>query len=198
MIPVYDVFICSILAVSIGGLVSPPKRTWGLTAIMAPVFTILGLLEVTLWLYTGNTQSGPDTVAILELMKAYLLVDLCYAAAIDIWTVPLLTGWIHHIAYFFIADHMITTHQDGMIRPFLIAELPTAILAWGHIVPAARSDRLFGATFLLTRILLPIAFSTHLYATDFVWSVFFVATSVHLYWFGRWVAAQQRRNAVTD
>jgi hypothetical protein len=194
----YNVFACSIMAVSMGTLVHPLKRTWGLTAIIAPIFTIFGLAETLFWLSTGDLHSGPDTVALLELMKAYLLVDLCYAAVVDFWTVPLLTGWIHHVAYFYVVDHMLTTQQDGMIRPFLLAELPTAILAWGHIVPALRSDRLFGATFLLTRIILPIIFTTQFYATDFIWSVIFIALSVHVYWFGRWVAAQQRRNAVID
>lgn len=82
-------------------------------------------------------------------MKAYLLMDLCYAAS-----------------------HMLATQQDGIVRPFLLAELPTV-----------RADRLFGAPMRLP---------------SFIWTVIGIALTVHVYWFSRWVATQQRRNAATD
>jgi hypothetical protein len=196
--PVHNVFLCAVLAITVGPIVPPRKRIWALTTVIAPIITGLGVLELIYWLRTGTTMTGPDTVAILELVKAYLLVDLVYGSIVDFWNVPLLSGWIHHIAYFYAADHAIATFQDGAIRPFLLMELPTAILAWGHIAPALRSDRLFGATFLMTRILLPILVVFHMRVTNFVWSVIGIAVTVHIYWFGRWIAAQQRRNAADN
>jgi len=125
-------------------------------------------------------------------MKAYLFVDLCYGAIVDFWRVPLLTGWVHHIAYFYVMDHMLAIHQDGIIRPFLVAELPTAILAWGHLVPVLRADLLFGVTFFVTRIAMPMVFVASMSLPIFIWNVIGVALTVHVYWFGRWVASVNR------
>jgi hypothetical protein len=186
-ISVYNVYMCTVLAIAVGLAVPPRKRIWGLTAAIAPIITVFGVFELIHWMRTGDTLSGPDTVAIMELVKAYLLVDLLYGAIVDFWNVPLLSGWIHHIAYFYVADYAIATSQDGPVRPFLLMELPTAILAWGHIAPALRSDRLFGATFFATRILLPILVVFHMRLTNFAWSVIGIAVSVHVYWFGRWI-----------
>jgi hypothetical protein len=194
-ISIYNVCMCTVLAITAGLVVPLRKRIWGLTAVIAPIITVFGVFELIRWMRTGDTLSGPDTVAIMELVKAYLLVDLVYGAIVDFWNVPLLSGWIHHIAYFYAADYAIATFQDGAVRPFLLIEVPTVILAWGHIAPTLRSDRLFGATFLATRILLPILVMLPMRLTNFVWSVIGIAITVHIYWFGRWIAAQQRRNA---
>jgi hypothetical protein len=177
---------------AVGSLAVPPRaRPWILTAVFAPILATAGTLEAVYWLVTRDTLSGPDTIVLLEFIKAYLFVDLCFSAALDIRRVPLLTGWIQRIAYFYVADHLLATHQDGLVRPFLIAELSTTILAWGHIIPAWRADRLVGATFLVTRIILPLLFATQMRLTDFLWSVFGIAITVHLFWFGRWVAKQR-------
>lgn len=197
-ISAYNVFMCAVLAVTAGLAVPPRKRIWGLTAIIAPIITMFGVFELIRWMRTGDTLSGPDTVAVMELVKAYLLVDLVYCAIVDFWNMPILSGWIHHIVYIYVFDYAIVTAQDGAIRPFMLMELPTAILAWGHIAPSLRSDRLFGATFLATRILLPLVVIFHMRLTDFAWSVIGIAVSVHIYWFGRWIASQQRRNAATN
>jgi hypothetical protein len=196
--PAYNVFLCSVVAISTGLVVPRAKRIWGLTAVMAPLFTVIGTAEFVYWLRTGDTISGPDTVALAQLIKAYLLVDLCYVAFIDFWRVPLLTGWIHHIGYLYVADHLLATHQDGVARIFLVAELPTAILAWGHIAPHLRADNLFGATFFLTRITIPILACTYGRFSNFVWSVMSIAITVHAYWFGRWIASRRGGNATTD
>jgi hypothetical protein len=194
MLPVYNVFLCSLIAVAMGTTVPPHKRRWGLTAIMAPIFTILGALELVYWLRTGDILTGPDTVVITELMKAYLLADLCYAAVVDFWRAP----WIRHTAYFYVTNNLLATHYDGLIRPFLLAALPTAILAWGQLVPTLRADRLFGATFFLTRIAMPMAFVAPMRLPTFLWSVIGIALTAHVYWFSRWIASQTRRNAATD
>jgi hypothetical protein len=188
----HNVIACTTISLSLGPLLPPRSRVWVLTAIMAPIFTVFGTLHWVHWIQTGNLVSSPDTVSFVQMMQAYLFVDLCYSIAVDIRRVPLLSGWIHHIGYYYVAEQLLATHQDGVIRPFMIAELPTAILAWGHIVPALHSERLFGATFLLTRIVLPIAYIPFLRLTNFAWSVVCVALSVHVFWFGRWIARQER------
>lgn len=198
--PVYNVFLCSMIAASVGLILPRAKRTWGPTAVVAPIFTLFGFAEFAYWLQTGNTISGPDTIALTQLMKAFLFVDLCYSAAIDFWAVPLLTGWIHHIGYMYVAEELLRTHQDGVARIFLIAELPTAILAWGHVFPHLRADYLFGATFFVTRIAIPIYACAISRFSNFVWMVLGIALTVHAYWFGRWIAGQRRRarNAAID
>ena len=176
-----------------GAILPPRSRTWGLTAIMAPLFTVFGTAQWLYWMNTGDLISGPDTIAFVEMMRAYLFVDLLFAALVDIRQIPLLTGWIHHIAYYYVATRLLETHDDGFIRPFMIAELPTAILAWGYVAPSLRNERFFGSTFLLTRILLPVVSLPMMRFTDFVWNVICIALTVHIYWFGRWIARQQRQ-----
>jgi hypothetical protein len=187
----YNISTCAAIAFLVGALLPPRSRPQALTAVMSPLFSVFAVGQWFYWMNTGDLISGIDTIVYLEMMKTYILVDIVYRAVVDIRRIPLLSGWLYAGLYYYIADQLLADHQDGIVRPFMIAELSTAVFTWGEIVPSLRNDRFFGSVFCLTRILLPIVYLPILRFTDFNWGVLCLVIAANVYWFGRWIAQQQ-------
>lgn len=99
-----------------------------------------------------------------------------------------LSGYIHHIVYIVVS---IICIKFNIILPymlFLIEEIPTLILSLGKFNNNFRSDKLFGVTFFLTRIVYHIFLITMTYNYHILFPILgTLALGVHTYWFKNWI-----------
>lgn len=78
-------------------------------------------------------------------------------------------------------------------------EVPTAVLALGHLQTKLRNDNVFGVTFFTTRVLFHAIMIVYLftcYKTDPVWLYALGVYPLHLYWFYGWIQQQRRGGTV--
>ena len=126
------------------------------------------------------------------------VIDLVYGSIYYPEAIDILSGWIHHIVYTWIV--ILCTTGNGFIavsKPFtkcmgtsLMLEIPTFMLALGHIFKSLRSDYGFGFSFLMLRIIF------HAYViicmllsqtTDIILNTLLLLTfSMHVFWFYSW------------
>lgn len=174
------------------------RRMWILSTIMTSAVAAVGAIQLGYWIVTkdGSSSAGMDYMC--ELLKAYLLVDLMHNAAFHFKDTPILDCWIHHIAYMYIFDWLITDYQSGVMRPFLILELPSAIRAVGSLAPSLRNDRAYGISFFALRVVWPCIAVWWMRATSWVFNCFFIAQGMHIYWFYKWFKSEQRRANTGD
>lgn len=102
----------------------------------------------------------------------------------------ILTGWLHHFIYACLtANALCWKYTNGIMSAFL-EELPTIILASGHIFPAARANIVFGITFFCTRVVyhvLLIVFGlSYVRIYSFCWIFGIIALALHVWWLIRW------------
>ncbi|KAF9187964.1 hypothetical protein BGZ50_001653 [Haplosporangium sp. Z 11] len=127
---------------------------------------------------------------------SYLICDLVLGMIYYREFIDLLSGWLHHLFYFAVVSN--ASLQKNVSTLFAIGapiEASTIILATGHIFPELRSDTLFAITFVLCRIVYPLALLPELYMnveSRMWWKVAAMALIVHLYWFRRFVQQQIR------
>jgi len=123
---------------------------------------------------------------------------LCYAKYLD----PL-TAWVHHIIYIWIMIASTTGHGGFMTCEYfaatfsimLLEELPTAILALGHVFPSLRSDWGFGSTFFVLRLCYHIYMASYAFLSGvetIVTVLFCLTTCMHAYWFYGWVTMMKK------
>lgn len=128
---------------------------------------------------------------------------MCYAKYLD----PL-TAWVHHSIYIWIMI-VSTTGNGGFTtcNPFapsfslmLLEELPTAILALGHVFPSLRSDWGFGSTFFLLRLCYHVYMAIYAFFSGvdtIVTVLFFLTTVMHSYWFYGWIVMMMKGSKKT-
>lgn len=136
------------------------------------------------------------------------VVSVCFATAniMDLglgWVfyrehLDLLTTWMHHIVYIWLMVFLVTGDGGVVVTdtPFaptfmwaLFEEIPTFILSFGTVFPLRRYDRLFGATFFLTRIVYHSYLGVYMYwlgAPYIVIIMFINPLMLHLHWFYNW------------
>ncbi|KAK3822641.1 MAG: hypothetical protein J3Q66DRAFT_437125 [Benniella sp.] len=83
----------------------------------------------------------------------YLILDMVCGFLHYRERVSLLAGWFHHSMYTGICYYTLVNGESHTFASFMIIEVPTFLLGLGFIHKSLRSDRLFGATFVLFRIL---------------------------------------------
>lgn len=101
----------------------------------------------------------------------------------------------HHIFYVAFITVLLANHYSrGFILCFFM-EIPTFVLSLGTIWPSLRSDALFGATFLVTRLMYNAWLAYKLYSLSSegkIWKVCVCVLGLHLYWFSKWSKKQGR------
>lgn len=99
-----------------------------------------------------------------------------------------LSGYIHHIIYIVVSVICIKLNIIVPYILFLIEELPTLILSLGKFNNNLRSDRIFGITFFLTRIVYHIFLIIMTYRYHILIPILgTLALCVHTYWFKNWM-----------
>ena len=100
-----------------------------------------------------------------------------------------LSCYFHHSAYAVFAFCLLAHHYARGFLLCLFMEWPTFLLALGSLVPACRTDVLFGVTFFVTRIAYNIFFVYSLVRVapeGLIWKICTAALCLHLFWFYKW------------
>ncbi|KAI9201832.1 uncharacterized protein BJ171DRAFT_196330 [Polychytrium aggregatum] len=152
--------------------------------------------------YEQDLLSDPlvnDRLAIwvTSFFAAYLVSDLILGTVYYPSKIDMVTGWIHHFAYIGICIGTIHHQGPGLLMLPAFMELPTVLLALGHLHKPFRNDVLFGLVFFATRIL---------YHTYLIWHVKVhlpegyyyhvlgaAVLPVHVFWFYKFILQQARR-----
>jgi hypothetical protein len=174
------------------------RRMWILSSLTTSIVSIVGSAQLIYWFATGDTSTSASMEYMFHLMKAYFLVDLVYNAIYHFADTDILDCWIHHTIYIVMFDQVLRQGIAGVLRPFLVLEIPAAIRAWGSLFPALRSDLAYGMTFFVFRVMWP--FIAICYVDFPAWGVgcFCLAQTAHVYWFYKWVLMLLRRRAHVD
>ncbi|KAH6574359.1 hypothetical protein BASA62_002452 [Batrachochytrium salamandrivorans] len=110
--------------------------------------------------------------------------------------IDLITGWLHHLIYPFVIVSAVVLQFPGAFLVAAFMELPTIVLALGHMKKSFRSEYLFGMSFFVTRIVFHLYFAWRAYAVwyqyPFVMILALGTFPLHIHWFGRWVKRQIR------
>lgn len=172
------------------------QRQWALSAFNATLVSIYGAMFFPLWLFSRDLTATSFTDHVAKQLQAYMIVDLCYNAAMRHDAVDkLLEFWTHHIVYTALLAYSVNNGYTGIIASYLLLEIPAAIRAWGTLVPAWRTDAGFGAAFFVSRIVLPFV----LFARDsgiypaIAYPLFTAMQALHVYWFSLWCRSQMPR-----
>eukprot|EP00055_Hartaetosiga_balthica_P001011 m.138019 g.138019 ORF g.138019 m.138019 type:complete len:257 (+) comp12980_c0_seq1:147-917(+) len=174
-------------------------RAWFPTLIVAVISTYIGLpfaLDILqngfsleeMYVDSDRARFGVTFYIVFAITDIVLGV-IFYPGELDI-----LSGWIHHIMYVLLQINLLRNHATSIFMPGFLEELPTAILALGHIHPMLRQDILFGLSFFLTRILFQYIYAYFIvsnYNHNHPSAIFCVAAAsvssvLHTHWFINW------------
>ncbi|KAI8325096.1 hypothetical protein GQ54DRAFT_240300, partial [Martensiomyces pterosporus] len=148
-------------------------------------------LDVSKLVYTDTFS-----LLLLGLFLAYLVWDLALGLVYYRSTITILTGYIHHTLYIGLVLFAATHGVSAIFVLLCYNELPTIILALGHIRKEWRSDWMFATTFFATRIALHLVFMVKFFKYSelrFLWKLMMLVFPMHLYWFYGAVRQQVRK-----
>ena len=133
---------------------------------------------------------------LLVMFAVFLSLDLFIGFFTYFEHMGFLEAWLHHPAYLGIICIVLFTGVQNIFFVACLSEIPTLLRAVGTIVPDARSDLLFGLTFVLTRIVFHawLVFVKLLPVLHFgVTWVGLMTLSLHIYWFALWLKSMHKR-----
>lgn len=98
---------------------------------------------------------------------------------------------LHHSFYITLCLFVLHKGWVGALVAAFPLEIPTFFLALGHVFPTLRADKLFGATFFLTRLMWHVYLMYIIYSIpprDFehLWLLAVGPLMMHIYWFYWW------------
>ncbi|OZJ01913.1 hypothetical protein BZG36_05745 [Bifiguratus adelaidae] len=135
------------------------------------------------------------TVALTVLFTTYLVTDLVLGAIFYPDKMDILTAWIHHILYSIALIWVIKMKYTQLFIFACIMEAPSFMLALGSLNKDWRSDRIFAALFISTRLVfhgwLEWYFALY-HPNKEVWKIMVTALPVHLFWFYKFILQQIR------
>lgn len=136
--------------------------------------------------YIWNKNSEPlETFAILY-FTSYLLSDLVIGNACYPDYMKSLSGNAHHIVYLIVNTLAIVTHNTAAYMLLFLEEVPTVILSLGSFDKTYRSDKLFGVTFFIFRILFHICMMWYFRNNTLIRNLSIPIFFLHVYWFYKW------------
>lgn len=189
----------AIFTVSTTAAMAPGRRRmWALSGLVTPMLAMSGLRMAASWMAAGAREFYDDygrCAGFAELMKAYFLVELAYCAFFHWADTPLLDCWLHHLFYIWYLDWLGHTGQTGVLQPFLVMEVPTAIRTVGELMPGLKplTRPAFLATFIVFRVLWPVWVLTRIWMSAANFAVGIAAITLHCYWAGQMVWRQRQR-----
>lgn len=134
---------------------------------------------------------------LIVFFNTYLVIDTTLGVFEYGEAFGVLSGWIHHIFYIGFLSHAYAHGYSVSFMYVLPMEFSSIFLAGGRLFKVLRQDTLFGALFIIFRVIyhayllygLVILASPKVTIWPPVLGVFFL----HLYWFYRWVLGQYKR-----
>ncbi|KAL2918129.1 hypothetical protein HK105_202056 [Polyrhizophydium stewartii] len=179
------------------------QTSWILTTMSSIVMTTASLPFVVDYFAHDTDLSAmpllnsPWAVAVSMYFISYLVCDLAIGYVYYKDQIDMVTGWLHHLIYPIVLLAVVLFQIPGAFMVAAFMELPTIILALGHMKRSFRSEYLFGFSFFVTRIVFHLYFA---WRTFTVWWSVFPAVMIlalgtfplHIYWFGCWVRRQIR------
>jgi hypothetical protein len=99
----------------------------------------------------------------------------------------------HHAFYISFILVLLSQHYSRGFMLCFFMEIPTFVLSLGTIWPQLRSDTLFGASFVATRLLYNVFLARTLYLISpegKIWRVCCAVLGLHSYWFSKWTSKQ--------
>lgn len=127
---------------------------------------------------------------IILYFTSYLLFDITVGSIYYKNSIDILSGYIHHIVYFFISIYAIYSNNQAIYLLFFIEEFPTFVLGLGSYNKRYRHNNLFGFSFLFFRIIYHIIltygitkYSDHYEILPFS----IMALCLHIFWWKNWI-----------
>lgn len=157
---------------------------------------IVGLISNIIFVHQGlnidayfeflQNQSDVIKIVILYFMS-YLFFDITVGHIYYKKHIDLLSGYIHHVVYFFISMYALYTNNAPLYILYFIEELPTFILNIGSYNKKYKRNKTFGITFLLARILYHIFLVYHTYKIKIILPFAIMSLGLHIYWWSNWL-----------
>lgn len=157
-----------------------------ISLINSSVLSIYGIYMI------GQNLENP---ILADYVSGYFIYDLFTGHFYDRHNFQILTGYIHHTIYLALLSYIRYTNQTYLVSPFLLFEIPTAILDLKKIYPAKNLNFAFGINFLFFRLAYNIYMIKYLYQISIYYSaITTLMLIVHGYWFSIWVHRHQAKN----
>jgi hypothetical protein len=120
--------------------------------------------------------------------SSYLLMDSWLGSKYYHKYMSTLSGYFHHASYLLINLLALWSGDYPLYLLFMLEELPTVLLSLGSFDHRCRSDKTFGITFFLTRILFHLYMIYKLQQNNSKLCYYFALTvlPLHVYWFYGW------------
>jgi hypothetical protein len=147
---------------------------------------LLGLFFAYNHFFSYETSNTLGEISIL-CFTAYLISDISVGHNEYHKHLCSLAGYAHHLIYICINVLSIVTGNGSLYLLYMVEELPTLLLSLGRYNSKYRNDTLFGATFLLTRIIFHLCLTYTLRSNTIVLYFALSVFPLHAYWFYRWV-----------
>jgi hypothetical protein len=140
--------------------------------------------------YLQNLTETEITIQKLGVLffTGYLLSDTIIGTVYYKRFMQSLSGYIHHYVYILINIILLSNDSKwiSLYMLYMISELPTFILSVGSFDNSYRKDKLFGFTFLLTRILYHAFLTWQLKSYTLPFLLSSLILCLHVYWFQNW------------
>lgn len=184
------------------GDLPPKRRGWIMSNVSSLTCSLVSIKHAVAFLASGcdaSTLYTADAFSdfITTFFVTYLLIDLVVGSLDYPTEVDLLTGWIHHTVYIMLCSWGVLGRFTVVCSAMMPIEVPTFILARGHLFPSQRADLLFGLTFFLFRIVYFAVYATALFVhrdppVGIRWAAPLIMV-LHLHWFYRWCLGMMKR-----
>ncbi|KAG0338407.1 hypothetical protein BG000_004033 [Podila horticola] len=125
----------------------------------------------------------------------YMIADLAIGSIYYAEKITLVTGWCHHAIFIAAALGSMFVDTTAINALCVAEELPTAIVSTGFMFKRLRNDMLFGAVFVLMRLVYDILFSYEILRNwtqmGAPWKTFIlIKTAFNFKYFQGWVVQQ--------
>ena len=133
---------------------------------------------------------------VMAWFMSFLVLDIAIGLQHYRKEIGFLTGWFHHSLYMAMCVWAVVNGITISAVATMIMEIPTFVMAAGRVYKSMRSDAIFGATFLVTRIVYLGYYIYRLMCDEAprvtVWPVCVPAMALHVFWFKGFILQQRR------
>ena len=106
-----------------------------------------------------------------------------------------LSGYFHHLVYIIISSIVLIKPETAPLYfLYMIEELPTIYLSVGNYNKKLRSDKIFGFTFFITRIVFHFFLTWKLKHNILFLILGLLSFMLHIFWFKNWVKLMWYKN----
>ena len=185
------------------------RRSWILTTVSSTGTSLAGMYYgyrvlrdglATVFAEDAFTNDYGLSVLTCLFFAVYLVLDLVLGTIFYREQMTFLSGWLHHSIYLGILYYFnYKLHLWAPFSAFLLSEIPTAIMSYGQLDKTWRSDILFGATYLVTRLIYH-GYLLALFLENWSpgWTAIAGTLVMHVHWFRLWVVSQRKKGVLKN